>query len=77
VLTEDMHPFEDIFVIRELAKKLPIKLVGQLAKQGGWEYFKKGLKHIKPSKNCSHKYNLSIINVFGNVWDIFAYFKYI
>ncbi len=42
VLMEDMHPFEDIFVAWELANKLPRKLVGQLARQGAWEYFKKG-----------------------------------
>jgi hypothetical protein len=27
-----------------------------------------GHKHIKPPKNCSHKYNISTINFFGNVW---------
>jgi hypothetical protein len=25
-------------------------------------------KHTKPPKNCSHKYNLSVIKFFGNVW---------
>jgi hypothetical protein len=28
----------------------------------------KGHKHIKPPKNYSHKYNLFVINFFGNVW---------
>jgi hypothetical protein len=27
-----------------------------------------GHKHIKPPKNCNHKYNLSVITFFGNVW---------
>jgi len=27
-----------------------------------------GHKHIEPPKNCSHKYNLFVINFFGNVW---------
>jgi hypothetical protein len=27
-----------------------------------------GWKHTKPPKNCNHKYNLSTINFFGNVW---------
>ncbi len=26
-----------------------------------------GHKHIKPPKNCSHKYSLFVINCFGNV----------
>jgi len=26
------------------------------------------LKYTKPPKNCSHKYNLSIIKFFGNIW---------
>ncbi len=34
VLMEDMHPFEDNFIVRELAKKLPRKLVRQLARHG-------------------------------------------
>jgi hypothetical protein len=51
-----------------LAKKLPRKLVRQLARQGVGNISKKGWKHIEPSKNCSHKYNLFVINVFGNVW---------
>jgi hypothetical protein len=27
-----------------------------------------GHKHTKPPRNCSHKYNISIIIIFGNVW---------
>jgi hypothetical protein len=27
-----------------------------------------GWKHIKPAQNCSHTYNLSTMNFFGNVW---------
>jgi hypothetical protein len=27
-----------------------------------------GHKHTEPPKNCNHKYNLSVINFFGNVW---------
>jgi len=27
-----------------------------------------GWKHTRPPKNCSHTYNLSTINFFGNVW---------
>ncbi len=30
--------------------------------------FAPGHKHTKPPKNCSHKYNLSPITFFGNVW---------
>jgi len=25
-------------------------------------------KHTKPPKNCNHKYNISTITLFGNVW---------
>jgi hypothetical protein len=29
----------------------------------------KGWKHTKPPKNCSHKFNLFAINLFGNIWS--------
>jgi hypothetical protein len=27
-----------------------------------------GWKHIKPPRNCSHKYNIFAIKLFGNIW---------
>jgi len=42
---EDMHSFEDIFVAKELAKKLPRKLVEQLARQGVGNTSKKVKTH--------------------------------
>jgi hypothetical protein len=32
------------------------------------DYYIGGHKHTKPPKNCNHKYNLSAINFFCNVW---------
>jgi hypothetical protein len=35
-----------------------------------------GWKHNKPPQNYSHKYNVSIIKFFGNVWkNILDYFS--
>jgi hypothetical protein len=40
-----------------------------------------GWKHIKPPKNCNHKYNFFTIKIFGNIWTsvlvIFSCFNYI
>jgi hypothetical protein len=47
---EDMHPFEDIFVPRELAKKILRKLVKQLTRQGVGNTSKKGENTLNPPK---------------------------
>jgi hypothetical protein len=34
-------------------------------------------KHIKSPKNCNHKYNLSAINFFSNVWTHLGLFVFV
>jgi hypothetical protein len=33
-----------------------------------FDFFLKGENTLNPPKNCSHKYNLFIIKIFGDIW---------